>query len=634
MNRKLIRSTLLLTSIAAFSVVTSTAISAMRGVRDGTVVVSNVLEFINAAKTVRQGDVIIVSEVGSPYYLEEQQSMSRAGHLYITNGITIKGRTGNAEDVVLIGSTNRLMYIDAVGCSISGLTFANGNCMNNLDTTNSPRDSLAGGAIYLGRENNECIISNCVFTNNFAIRGGAIASSKSYDYSSAIIDCRFIENRAEFRGGAIYRGGTISESEFLGNEASTNGGAVAAGYAKDCKFERNRSRIGSICSESKVYDCTIADIGEEGTNRFYDCYIDRCRFHVTNGVIFSGYCDVRNTLISDGENFTLAKSIWHSYNLWFDEDWKLSQIICSTIVSNKDYKLASPNKNYDVLKLLNLYYDFFYGNTYPIDGYYKINWDYVTNGCYKSVAMSKGEMLAAYGWQGDSYTNWVVDLSELHIEIDRPNLNNRKGDIPPDSQAGRKFGDPYFRYSYKQYYFAYGWDGWADRIDVSMGNKARTNTVTAISSYLLDEATTNLTWDAYYRSLGWKGESDYISTIHNDPDCDINQKGREACGTIYGCIIRPDPKVDFSSMTNCCFYNPTNGIIPCFSLDKSHSNPYSIETNSPAYHGNYSRYFEYPNDIPMTNGQDNAWMLESKDLSDKPRLYRGGLDIGAYQASP
>ena len=132
MNKKWVRSALMAGGIAALAAgIVSTGL-AIRGRHAGTVIVSNVHELISAISSQPGYDTIILSRDGSPYDLGEQPSMSNLGHLVVEKGVTLKGQTGSPDDVVLVGTTNRILYVKSVGCKIEGLTFKNGNCTKEM----------------------------------------------------------------------------------------------------------------------------------------------------------------------------------------------------------------------------------------------------------------------------------------------------------------------------------------------------------------------------------------------------------------------------------------------------------------------------------------------------------------------
>ena len=629
MKKKWFRTVLMAGGVAALAAGTAVTVAVLRGRDTGIITVSNVLELIDAVATGRQGDTIIVSEVGSPYHLDEQPCMSRVGHLYITKGLSLRGRTGRPEDVVLVGSTNRLIYINAPGCKISSMMLIGGNCINNINTTNKPKDSLWGGGIYLGLASNECRIANCIFTNNTAFRGGAIAALKSSDNTSTIVGCKFFGNKAMSHGGAIYNGSRVYSALFAGNVAQTNGGAIANGYVEDSVSKGNKARKGSDLSECKAYRYVLSDIGEPNISRFYNCEIDRGRITITNGVLFSGFFDIRNSLVANGENYDFAKGIEFGYKPVQEEGGEMyripPQILCSTIVSNVGYRFFSPPKVWDPDNYahINISNCLFYGNT--ILGM-KINMIWATNGTYKTIGMSKGEKLAALGWNGvfpeRGTTNYVYSYDKneyptgIVITVLHDWIQYTKDIVYPQVPSGYK-DDP-FSVSWQAYYYAMGWDGNSPSFLAKYVEMPILPISAKYVSSLYENISEQYEWRKYYEDNGWDGVSDYAGSLPYD----IGKKE-----TQYIKIANSIVSIEDEITTNCVNTYLYNRRIfnPKFALSLDASNPYAIDKSSPACHLSFGSLIEQ---IPIDN-----WMLTSKDLRGSPRTYGGGLDIGAYQAA-
>ncbi len=100
-----------------------------------------------------------------------------------------------------------------------------------------------GGAIYWYGANGT--MTNCNFTNNKGSNGGAINWQRTF---GIINNCNFINNFADSNGGAIYwegTNGTESNCSFINNTAEVNGGAIywygANGNIFDCSFMNNNA---------------------------------------------------------------------------------------------------------------------------------------------------------------------------------------------------------------------------------------------------------------------------------------------------------------------------------------------------------------------------------------------------------
>ena len=630
MKKNWIRAALMAGGIAALAAGTAVTVAVLRGRDTGIITVSNVLELIDAVTTGRQGDTIIVSEVGSPYRLDEQPCMNRVGHLYITNGLSLRGRTGRPEDVVLVGSTNRLIYINAPGCKISSMMLVGGNCINNMNTTNKPKDTLCGGGIYLGLASNECRIANCIFTNNTAFRGGAIAALKSSDNTSTIVGCKFFGNKAMSHGGAIYNGSRVYGALFSGNVAQTNGGAIANGYVEDSVSNGNKARKGSDLSECKAYRYVLSDVGEPNISRFYNCEIDRGQITATNGVIFMGFFDVRNSLVSNGEDFDLSKQAEFRYEMDQSGAVILSQstpqILCSTIVSNSGYRVFVPPASWspEMNAHMNISNSLFYGNS--ISGT-KVNKEVATNGTYKTIALTKGQRLVAFGWDGYFPERGTTNYYKSYNQEDYPDGYSIVPDIDALDETYRsvttQVPDGYqpstYSLTWREYYYALGWDG-VNKMTFQV--KYRESALSPLSagslSSLNDYISSSLTWDQFYRDNGWDGIGDFTGALNYD----ISKKDLQylkIANSIAGIEDGGDATSVNTYVYDRAIFNPK------FALSADASNPYSIDKSSLACHLNFGSLIEQ---IPIEN-----WMLNSTDLRGSPRTYGGGLDIGAYQAA-
>ena len=112
----------------------------------------------------------------------------------------------------------------------TSLTISNVNLVNNTARQNESQTAAQGGAIYANGASTT--INNATFVANGASIGGAIyATVNTKDMS--IDGCTFIGNTASTNGGAIYCGGEVSvdNSTFIANVASNRGGAIfCSGY--------------------------------------------------------------------------------------------------------------------------------------------------------------------------------------------------------------------------------------------------------------------------------------------------------------------------------------------------------------------------------------------------------------------
>lgn len=668
MNNKWVRSALMAGGIAALAAgIVSTGL-AIRGRHAGTVIVSNVHELISAISSQPGYDTIILSRDGSPYDLGEQPSMSNLGHLVVEKGVTLKGQTGSPDDVVLVGTTNRILYVKSVGCKIEGLTFKNGNCTKEMKGDDVTSSSLVwGGAIFLGLASNECKIANCFFTNNAAFRGGALACARSDDPTTIISGCRFVGNKAEENGGGAYNGGRMFNCLFTDNVATKYGGGLYYGNLTQGTSARNIATKGS-----ELYECVASRYqygGEVSGNasRFHNVKMDRCKLCATNGYLFTGYFDVRSSTITDGQDCILTSSLSggedrRSY-VRYDEYGGTNYIekvvgwfnnprfFNCTIANNKRYKLVKPIASpMNFVQIINC---IFSGNSTDQNVGIRVNKYLVTNNCYKTVEMTKAQRYVALGWRpndGSSDlpfdTNIIsptgtVSCSAVDYEIDEETNPNWRDDIIPNTTS-YKFSyydtefkmdrDIYGAITYAQYFHARGWNGDTSLQSFEQKNPIEINIKGKTSSFcrkLQEPYTTNYSWAQYYYAEGWDGESDY--TGGSEQDFDIGEDQWPMIHFISGSIFRAD---NITTSVYNSYYTLDN-IQMKFAGDASPDNPYLISKSSPASHNQFHSFgiedvLTYYNDIDYHN---ELWLYNSFDLRGTPRLYGGGLDIGAYQSS-
>ena len=639
-------------------------VSSLKGTDLGIVYVSNVQELQNAIRTASDFETIVVTKKGSPYVLSELPCMHTNGYLYVTNSITIRGETGNPNEVVIGGEyeyydeniTNRIFYIKAQGCKIDGLSIRNGNCTTN-EYHKYGGGVYRGGAIYLALSTNECLISNCNFFNNEAQSGGAIACSRRDDDSTTISGCVFNGNHANENGGAIYNGGTIDNCKFIGNISEKYGGAVCYGNVISSSGDTYNQAMSNKGSE--LYGCTAIGYEYAGGNgmvpgsypmsRFHDCLLDRCRLCATNGVLFSGWYDVRSSAITDGNNFALSVSTpgkW-DYEQLDDEGrptWKPSRIVNCTIAGNQEYSLLSSGSIGEGLEIYNTIFD---GNTTWINGGKKVNLNLATNGYYKTVDMTYAQRYIALGWDGELTDTKVQvgDMGGYQIVIDTMNLMSEyDGRIVISEKSGES---EYVSVSYEQYYFAHGWNG-----DTSISEFTAKPVYTEVGvdsptrfNRIMQPWTSSQTWYDYYMEfefdgVRWDGVSDY--TYHALVECAFSRSVSNVftratqtapAGICSSFFTIPDIEYetdwDYEDwIWRCCTWN----IGFDFFGELEPRNPYAIQVSSPAYHQN-----KYYYGIEETIYLD--WMQTALDLRGAPRLSTDGswawdtLDIGAYQAT-
>lgn len=144
--------------------------------------VATVADLIDAVQNASAGDEIVVKASGSPYEFSSDQK-DIVGHLYARVSITLRGETGNPDDVVLVGNANRILYLSEKGNTISGLTFRNGDCSAYEIRSVEPYDQARGGAILLraggSASDSTTEIRNCRFESCKSKRGGGACANYS-----------------------------------------------------------------------------------------------------------------------------------------------------------------------------------------------------------------------------------------------------------------------------------------------------------------------------------------------------------------------------------------------------------------------------------------------------------------------
>jgi parallel beta-helix repeat protein/predicted outer membrane repeat protein len=178
------------------------------------------------------------------------------------------------------------------GSTVAGFTVTKGN-------------GFLGGAIYCSN-NSSPLITNCVFINNSAAFGGAIACTNT-NTTPKITNCTIKENSASFGGGAIYCNGAspkIANSLIIAN-SSQNGAAVYTHNAGNPVIE----------------NCTISqNTASDSAGGIY-CY-KSSNLTVNNTILWVqlSYCNVRNpaeNIICDAGCFV----IWGPGNINIDPNF-------------------------------------------------------------------------------------------------------------------------------------------------------------------------------------------------------------------------------------------------------------------------------------------------------------------------
>lgn len=331
------------------------------------VTVSSVQELQAELAAASSGDEIIISAGETPpkvYDLSTADCMSRVGHLYAGVKVTLRGSSGNPADVVLVGSTNRILYCQAKNNTIRDLTFKNGDCTANANESRTdPYDSRKGGAICLRQKNDATIISNCVFIGNQALHGGAVSSYFSTpETAGEIYDCTFSNNSTTDAGyGGAVNIARFCEKCIFENNIAKNGGAAANTILTNCWHSGNHAintAGGSELFMSTAVNCVFDRVGISGKSIFQSCGLNGCRMVATNGYLFAAATSVTNCLIAGGSGFYLLLNPKEGASL-----------VNCTIVGNQYASLTTGSSSDKVTDVINC---FFYGNRFSNTKLYDI----------------------------------------------------------------------------------------------------------------------------------------------------------------------------------------------------------------------------------------------------------------------
>ncbi len=236
------------------------------GTYDGGILCQKALTFIAASGP---GSVMINSPAGAGVHLLAVQGQVVFESLRFTNCQAYRGGAILIEMVsggVLIRNcifdgnvaTSSGGAVDVWGATVTidGCLFVNNEAVTG--------DSY-GGAVALWPTAAGSVITDCVFTTNWAPVGGAVY----YEGNITITGCTFNGNGAGSDGGAVvgnsWEGGLIHQSRFTGNSSNSGGGAIylAEGHTtvQGCIFDDNRADkggdvfIGGVATQ--VLNCTF-----------------------------------------------------------------------------------------------------------------------------------------------------------------------------------------------------------------------------------------------------------------------------------------------------------------------------------------------------------------------------------------
>ncbi len=152
---------------------------------------------------------------------------------------------------------------------VDGFTITGGNSLDPAagGLPGIIRDS-GGGLLSVGSP----VLSNCIFTQNFASRGGGIYVSGDDASSIKILNCTFDDNDARFGGGVMFislNGGLIDNCTFTNNSSASSGSAFYNGASIDTVLnstftENLAGRDGAIAHDGSIayYENLDFDLNE------------------------------------------------------------------------------------------------------------------------------------------------------------------------------------------------------------------------------------------------------------------------------------------------------------------------------------------------------------------------------------
>ena len=246
------------------------------------------------------------------------------------SGVTIRGETGNRQDVVIDGKNCgiRIFKLGGSDTVLRDMTIKGG------DAGTSPGWNYRnGGGVLVGSGS---IVSNCVFTACTADRGGG-AVSVAYDEErkGAVLDCLLYGNSGG-NGGAIRRCALVSGCTVVSNTAAGNGGGLSECMTvTNCTVAYNYAKTygGGLYNCAEAVACTISGNVADGDpsggygGSYYGCtfrdnfrgsveaarYMERCD-------IADGYVGCRTNVSSVIHGLhNAASDVWSVGNVQYPE---------------------------------------------------------------------------------------------------------------------------------------------------------------------------------------------------------------------------------------------------------------------------------------------------------------------------
>lgn len=284
--------------------------------------IGDTVALTNAIKNVKANDVITLSKgVYDVSFLKDSPLYSGGNYgvaLLSTggkDGVTIRGATGNPEDVVLDGKgLCRVMSVNNETSKVRDLTINGGYVAGDIAAYNY---RTGGGVLFASAGS----VSNCIFSSCYASRGGGAVSGPFNTKRGYVYDCRFYGNTSGTAGGAIrcctlVSGCTVVSNNATGGSGWGGGGLANCTTVSGCTVAYNCSSGvgGGLYNCTTVEDSTIThnvatrnpsntekDAGGAYGGEYYRCtFKDNC----SASVIAATYME--DCVVEDGRVYCLT----------------------------------------------------------------------------------------------------------------------------------------------------------------------------------------------------------------------------------------------------------------------------------------------------------------------------------------
>jgi hypothetical protein len=228
---------------------------------------TNIQDAVDAAIA---GDFVIVSNGIYQTGGRTVNGYALANRVVVDKAVTVQSVNGAKFTAIAgVGKGNlavRGVYL-AGGASLTGFTLMNGQTMTSGDVTNQQ----SGAGVWC--EDNSAVISDCIFTNNYAEEYGGAA------YQGTLNNCLIVSNSAFIDGGGTFRS-DLNNCSLIENKTiqgfggggacygilnrclvSSNfafyGGGVCSNLLNNCLLKNNSASTGGGAYNSVLVNCTV-----------------------------------------------------------------------------------------------------------------------------------------------------------------------------------------------------------------------------------------------------------------------------------------------------------------------------------------------------------------------------------------